>query len=153
VRLLNSHANGECYYTRLGTLYTDAGAGELSQRQSTLFLNRHSAHTATSSGLRTSENVLERLVAASPVMTISLDPRWGEIITRRTAFVKPPRRGTRALSPAGMFGGKAPLRLQAQKCRLRAPSEPMRSAPAYFLCKWGVLTRLDLLSGYCSFGQ
>jgi hypothetical protein len=43
-----------------------------------------------------------------------------------------------ALSPAGMFGGKAPLCLAAQKTRLHAPSVPMRSAPAYFLCKWGV---------------
>ena len=53
-------------------------------------------------------------------------------------LVKPPRRDTRALSPAGMIGGKAPLRLAAQKSRPHAPSVPMRSAPAYFLCKWGV---------------
>jgi hypothetical protein len=45
-------------------------------------------------------------------------------------------------SPAGMFGGKAPLRLAAQKSKLHAPSVPMRSAPAFFLCKWGVHTRL-----------
>ena len=50
----------------------------------------------------------------------------------------PGERDTRALSPTGMFGGKAPLRLAAQKSRLHAPSVPMRSAPAYFLCKWGV---------------
>jgi hypothetical protein len=56
--------------------------------------------------------------------------------------VKPPRRDTRALSPAGMFKGKAPLRLAAQKSRLHAPLAPMRIAPAYFLCKWGILTRL-----------
>ena len=53
-------------------------------------------------------------------------------------IVKPPRRDTRALSPAGMFGGKAPLRLAAQKSRPHAPSVRMRSAPACFLCKWGV---------------
>ena len=53
-------------------------------------------------------------------------------------LVKPPRRDTRALSSAGMFGGKAPLRLAAQKSRPHVPSVPMRSAPAYFLCKWGV---------------
>jgi hypothetical protein len=53
-------------------------------------------------------------------------------------LVKPPRRDTLVLSPAGMFGGKAPLRLAAQKSRLHAPSVPMRSAPAYFLCNWGV---------------
>jgi hypothetical protein len=29
-------------------------------------------------------------------------------------------------------------RLAAQKSRPHAPSVPMRSAPAYFLCKWGV---------------
>jgi hypothetical protein len=38
----------------------------------------------------------------------------------------------------GMFGGKAPLRLAPQKSRPHAPSVPMRSAPDYFLCKWGV---------------
>jgi hypothetical protein len=36
-------------------------------------------------------------------------------------LVKPPRRDTRALSPAGVFGGKAPLRLAAQKSRPHAP--------------------------------
>jgi hypothetical protein len=30
-------------------------------------------------------------------------------------LVKPPRRDTRALSPAGMSGGKAPLRLQVDR--------------------------------------
>jgi hypothetical protein len=55
-----------------------------------------------------------------------------------SGLVKPPRRDTRALSPAGVFGGKAPLRLAAQKSRPHAPSVPMRSPPAYFLCKWGV---------------
>ena len=39
---------------------------------------------------------------------------------------------------AGMFGGKALLRLAAQKSRPHASSVPMRSEPAYFLCKWGV---------------
>jgi hypothetical protein len=42
-----------------------------------------------------------------------------------------------------MFEGNAPLRLLAQKSRPHVPSTPMRSAPAYFLCKWEVLTRLD----------
>jgi hypothetical protein len=60
-----------------------------------------------------------------------------------TGLVKPPRRDTRALSLAGVFGGKAPLRLAAQKSGLHAPSAPMRSAPAYFLCKWEVQTRLS----------
>jgi hypothetical protein len=38
--------------------------------------------------------------------------------------VKPPRLDTRAFSPAGMFGGKAPLRLAVQKSRQHAPSAP-----------------------------
>jgi hypothetical protein len=64
-------------------------------------------------------------------------PNWGNNYPEN-GLVKPPRRDTRAISPAGMFGGKAPLRLAAQKSKLHAPSVPMRSAPAYFLCKWGV---------------
>jgi hypothetical protein len=45
-----------------------------------------------------------------------------------------------------MFGGKAPLRFAAQKNGLHAPSAPVRSALAYFLCKWEYklgYTRLD----------
>ena len=56
----------------------------------------------------------ERLVAASPVMTKSRAPAGGNNYPEN-GLVKPPRRNTRALSPAGMFGGKAPLRLAAQK--------------------------------------
>jgi hypothetical protein len=45
--------------------------------------------------------------------------------------VNPPRRHTRALSPAGMFGGKAFLRLAAQKSR---PQHAISSyAPYAFL--------------------
>jgi hypothetical protein len=69
-------------------------------------------------------------------------PSWVNIYPEN-GLVKQPRRDTRALSPAGMFGGKAPLCLAAQKRGLHAPSVPMRSAPAYFLYKWGVSTRLD----------
>jgi len=47
------------------------------------------------------------------------------------------RRDTRALSPAGMFGGKAALRLVAQKSRQHAHLGPMCSAPAYFLKQMG----------------
>jgi hypothetical protein len=36
-------------------------------------------------------------------------PRWGEKYTEN-GLVKPPRLDTRALGPAGMFGGKAPHR-------------------------------------------
>jgi hypothetical protein len=79
----------------------------------------------------------ERLIAASPVMTKSRASAGGSNYPE-TGLVKPPRRDTRALNPAGMFGGKAPLRLAAQKRRLHAPSVPMRSVPAYFLCKWGI---------------
>jgi len=50
-----------------------------------------------------------------------------------SGLVKPPRRDTRALSPAGMLGGKAPLRLAAQKSRPHAQLAPVRGAPAYFL--------------------
>jgi hypothetical protein len=79
----------------------------------------------------------ERLVAASPVMTKSRARAAGNNYPE-SSLVKPPRRNTRARSPAGIFGGKAVLCLAAQKSRLHAPSVPMRSAPAYFLCDWGV---------------
>ena len=42
-----------------------------------------------------------------------------------------------------IFEGKAPLRLAAQNSRPHVPLAPMRSAPTYFLCKWGVYTLLD----------
>ena len=61
-----------------------------------------------------------RLVAASPVMKKSWDPSWGNNYPEN-GLVKPPRRNTRALSTAGVFGGKAPPRLAAQKSRPRAP--------------------------------
>jgi hypothetical protein len=67
-----------------------------------------------------------------------LGPNLGEKKYSENGLVKPPRRYTRALSPAGMFAGKAPLRLAAQKRRPRAPLTPLRDVPAYFLCKWGV---------------
>ena len=64
-------------------------------------------------------------------------PCWGNNYPEN-GLVKPPRRDTRALSPAGMFGGKVPLRLAAQINRPHAPLAPIRSTPAYFLCEWGV---------------
>jgi hypothetical protein len=76
----------------------------------------------------------ERLVTASPVMTKCRAPAGGNSYPEN-GLVKPPRRDTRALSPAGVFGGKAPLRLAAQKSRLHAPSVFMRRAPAYLICK------------------
>jgi hypothetical protein len=64
-------------------------------------------------------------------------PSWGKQ-SPEERLRKPPRRDTRALSAVGMFGGKAPLRLAAQKNKLRAPSAPMRSAPVYVHYKRGV---------------
>jgi hypothetical protein len=78
----------------------------------------------------------ERLVTASPVMTIAGTPA-GENNYPENGLVKPPRRVTRALSPAGMFGGKALLRLAASKSRAHAPSVPMRGTPACFFLQIG----------------
>jgi hypothetical protein len=75
----------------------------------------------------------QRLLAASPMMTKSRAPAGGNNYPEN-GLVNPPRRDTRALSPAGMFGGKARLRLAAQKSRPHAPSVPMRSTPVNFLC-------------------
>ena len=44
----------------------------------------------------------------------------------------------RDLSPAGIIGGKTPLRLAAPKSRPRAPLAPMFGTSAHFLRKWGV---------------
>ena len=65
-------------------------------------------------------------------------PSWGRNNYPENRLVNPPKSDTRAPSPAGMFGGKAPLRLAAQKSRPHAHLGSMRCAPAYFLCKWGV---------------
>jgi hypothetical protein len=93
-------------------------------------------------------NERERLVTTSPVTTKSRAPAGGKKYPEN-GLVKPPRRDTRALSPAGMFEGKAPLRLAVQKSRLHAQSVPMRSAPAYFLCKWVVWHIHFLALGRC----
>ena len=50
---------------------------------------------------------LTRRLGKSPVATSANYPENG--------LVKPPTRDTRALSPAGVFGGKVPLRLAAQQ--------------------------------------
>jgi hypothetical protein len=83
-----------------------------------------------------------RLVAASPVMTKSWGPSWGSNYPEN-GLEKPPRRDTRALSSAGMFGGKVTLRLAALKSRPHAPLAPTRFAPSYFICKRGVAIGLD----------
>ena len=80
----------------------------------------------------------ERLVTASPVTTKSRGPSWGRNNYTESGLVNLPRRDTRALSPAGMFGEKAPPRLAAQKSRPHAHLGPMRCAPAYFFCKWRI---------------
>jgi hypothetical protein len=59
-----------------------------------------------------------------PVMTKVLEPSRGNNHPDNGP-VKPPGRDTRALSPAGMSGGKAPLRLEAQKSRPRASFAPV----------------------------
>jgi hypothetical protein len=79
-------------------------------------------------------SVRERIVTASPVMTKSRAPGMGNNYPEN-GLVKPPRRDTRALSPSSILGGKALLRLAAQKSRVHAPSVLIRSAFAYFLCK------------------
>jgi hypothetical protein len=56
-------------------------------------------------------------------MTKSHAPAGGNIYSEY-GLVKPPRCDTRALSPAGMFGGKAQLFLAAQKNRPHAPVAP-----------------------------
>ena len=77
------------------------------------------------------------LVTVSPVMTKSWGPSRENNYPEKD-HVKPPKRDTRAPSPAAMFREKAPLRIAAEKSRPHAPLAPMRSMPAYFLCKWGV---------------
>jgi hypothetical protein len=47
-------------------------------------------------------------------MTKSWGLSWGNN-NSENGLVKPPRRKTRALIPAGVIGGKSPLRLAAQK--------------------------------------
>jgi hypothetical protein len=64
-----------------------------------------------------------------------LGPLLGGSNNFENGLVKPPRRDTRAFSSAGVFGGKAPLRLAAQKSIPRAPLVHMRSAPVYFIFK------------------
>jgi hypothetical protein len=77
------------------------------------------------------------VVRAPPLEQLSLSETV--ISPLRISEQKPPRRDTRALSPGGMFGGKVPLRVSAQKNRPHAPLVPMRRASAYFHCKKGLL--------------
>ena len=74
----------------------------------------------------------QRLVTASPVMIKIRAPNGGNNYPENGP-VKPPKRDTRALSSAGMFEGKAPLRLAVQKNRPHEPLAPMRNAPAFSL--------------------
>jgi hypothetical protein len=113
---------------------TFGGVGELYRRRPPF---KKSFRCADHRPIRTADE-RERLVTASPVMTKSWSPSWGQNNYPENGLVNPPRRDTRALSPAGMFGAKAPPRLAAQKSRPHAHLGLMRCAPAYFLCKWGV---------------
>ena len=115
-------------------LHTFGGVGELYRRRSPFM---ESFRCADHRPIRIGDE-RERLVTASPVMTKSRGPSWGRNNYPENGLVNPPRRDTRALSPAGMFGGKAPLRSAAQKNRPHAHLKPMRCALAYFLCKWAV---------------
>jgi hypothetical protein len=97
------------------------------------------ANTTNGVKCSTKRGIIFQARAASPstweAFTLFLNDDAGGNKYPENGLVKPPRRDTRALSPAGMSGGKAPLRLAAQKSRLLAPSVSMGSAPAYFLCK------------------
>jgi hypothetical protein len=76
-------------------------------------------------------------------MTKSWSPSWGSNYPEN-CLVKPPRSDTRAHNPAGVFGGKVPLRLAAQKSRPRAPLVPIRSAATYFFfLQMGSITILE----------
>ena len=54
--------------------------------------------------------MLRAILSPNAVMTKSRAPAGGNNYPEN-GLVKPPRRDTRVHSPAGMFGGKAPLRL------------------------------------------
>jgi hypothetical protein len=99
------------------TYCTVSGVDELNLRESTcVFSFRCLDHHPIGIG-----DERERLVTAPPVMTKSRGrPRWGRNNYSENGFVEPPRRHTQALSPAGMFGGKAPLRLAVQESRPHA---------------------------------
>jgi hypothetical protein len=66
------------------------------------------------------------------VMTKSWMSAGGNNYPKRSLF-KPPRPDTQALSPAGVFGGMALVRLAAKASRPRAPSAPVCSTPSFFL--------------------
>ena len=113
---------------------TAAGSSDATSKGITTVRWRRGGCRADHRPIRTGE---ERglLVTASPVMTKSRGPSWGRNNYPENGLVNPPRRETRALSPAGMFGEKALPRLAAQKSRPHAHLRPMRGTPAYFLCK------------------
>ena len=64
---------------------------------------------------------------AAFTLATSKESQHSRANTNSHSPVKSPRRDTRALSPAGMIGGKAPLRLAAQKSRPHAPLAPTGS--------------------------
>jgi len=116
------------------TLYTFGGVGKLYRRRSPFL---ESFRCADHRPIRTGDE-RGRLVTASPVITKCRGPSWGRNNYLENGLMKPPRRATRAFSPAGMFGRKQLPRLAAQKSRPHAHLGHMRSTPAYFFCKLGV---------------
>jgi hypothetical protein len=81
------------------------------------------------------EDGREPVVAALPARTMNepgLPPLGRGRNYPEDALVKPLRCDTRALSPAGVFGGNAPLRLAARKRRPHEPLAPVRSAWLFF---------------------
>ena len=81
------------------TLHTVGGVGELYQRRSTLSPHQDWGRARTAGNRFACDDK-------------ELGPSWGGNYPEN-GLVKPPRRDTRALSPAEIFGGKAPLRLAA----------------------------------------
>ena len=91
------------------TPYTFGGIGELFRWRSPLLVSYRCAnHRPIMIG-----DERERLVTASPVMTKSRSLSWGQNNHPENGLVNLPRREIRALSPAGLFGGKAIQRLAA----------------------------------------
>jgi hypothetical protein len=108
-----------------GIFYTTFGVGELDLRRSTFLISFCCADRHL---IRIGDE-RERLATASLMMTKSRGPCWGQNNHTENGFVKLPRRYTRAHGPAGMFAGKAPLRLVAQTKELSKPPTIIQSTP------------------------
>jgi hypothetical protein len=104
---MNLHLKVELIAFKLLVMSASSTSGDQHFMKSLIFADHHPIRI---------RDERERLVTASLVMTKSRAPAGGNNHLEN-GLVKPPRRDTRALSPAGMFEGKAPLRLAAQKER------------------------------------